>query len=515
MPFLQRLCRSLDSKNNILRDAVARNDLRATRHAIEIGADDSLKTALGIAMLFDGAAKHDLGAVRFAIEIGVDVEVKNAEGRTPLHVAASQGKEEIVQMLVSAQSNLNAQEENKRTRLTPLHLAAQKGYPEIVRILLKGGAERDSRDCRGRTPLYYAVSHRHEETVRILLEYGADTAATDSAGEQIFDIAATAGSASIIALLIANGADPNTKMKTQETPLHWAVSKGRVDVVEILLNHGADRNAQNGKSETPLHIAASSGFGEIVTILLNASADREARDLHGQTALLAAARAHCEAVIELLLAKGVNKDARDEEDNSWNALLELPAQFTMTCGDCWSYAEKDYAIKMFNKLKAILPNVMSRHQVPEKFCIEVALWKASHNGQGRFKLLATGSDYRPETSPLQLERLKVPDGRVVFHCPVSRARSELRNTLIPVESYDMWDADQLNRYVADCDARIVRYAKILSPFRERKEKTRTHLHDQWHRPSSIDIRWCSLCIKVGKKTPAMYGSDRCRDCDGG
>ena len=56
---------------------------------------------------------------------------------------------------------------------TPLHIAASRGYTDIVELLLCHGAKIDSIDSSDRTALIVAVSRSNVKVVHLLLERGA------------------------------------------------------------------------------------------------------------------------------------------------------------------------------------------------------------------------------------------------------------------------------------------------------------------------------------------------------
>jgi ankyrin repeat protein len=59
---------------------------------------------------------------------------------TALHLAAANGRSEIVTILLTANVNIEAK---SQVGLTPLYVAAMHGHTEVVRILLKAHAEFD------------------------------------------------------------------------------------------------------------------------------------------------------------------------------------------------------------------------------------------------------------------------------------------------------------------------------------------------------------------------------------
>ena len=66
---------------------------------------------------------------------------------------------------------MNAKIENG---CTPLHVAASHGRIEVVKILLNNGADMNAKTEDGHTPLHWAASHGHTEIVKIFLNNGAD-----------------------------------------------------------------------------------------------------------------------------------------------------------------------------------------------------------------------------------------------------------------------------------------------------------------------------------------------------
>ena len=90
---------------------------------------------------------------------------------TPLHVAAMQGHEDVVDFLLNHSCQVDALDDEHKTAL---HLAAEAGYAEIVEKLLDKGADVNAQTRSGDTALHAATLNSHEDVVRVLLERSCD-----------------------------------------------------------------------------------------------------------------------------------------------------------------------------------------------------------------------------------------------------------------------------------------------------------------------------------------------------
>lgn len=90
---------------------------------------------------------------------------------TWLHVAASFGKIEIVQFLVSAGVDINRR--GGIADAAPMHEAASEGHIRIVEYLLSKGAGMDVSDPQ-RNPLFSAIYGGHLEIVKLMVDRGID-----------------------------------------------------------------------------------------------------------------------------------------------------------------------------------------------------------------------------------------------------------------------------------------------------------------------------------------------------
>lgn len=98
-------------------------------------------------------------------------------GISPLHLAAERNRDEVLEMLVEAGLDVNAQLSDERSQLyedrrrTPLYFSVVNNNVPAVRLLLAAGADPNLDLFR---PLMVAARQGCSQTVRLLVERGAD-----------------------------------------------------------------------------------------------------------------------------------------------------------------------------------------------------------------------------------------------------------------------------------------------------------------------------------------------------
>lgn len=86
-----------------------------------------------------------------------DVNAKGLDNWHALHFAVNGGHEDIVRELVSIPGiEIEAISSTKRT---PLHIATSLGKTNIIKILIEKGADPNCKDDEGATPLHYASQY--------------------------------------------------------------------------------------------------------------------------------------------------------------------------------------------------------------------------------------------------------------------------------------------------------------------------------------------------------------------
>lgn len=115
-----------------LERAVARGNRDLAQKLVEAGA------AFGDALHEAVEGGHPLIVNDLLKEYEADVETEDERGRTPLHIAASHGKPEMVQLLLLEGADMDALESRE---FTPLFLAIENKNMATALALLAGGAD--------------------------------------------------------------------------------------------------------------------------------------------------------------------------------------------------------------------------------------------------------------------------------------------------------------------------------------------------------------------------------------
>jgi len=179
-------------------------------------------------------------------------------GRTPLSLAAENGYEGVVELLLERE-DVNPNTPDILYGQTPLLWAARNGHEGIVRLLLRRGdvdpnipgAKHD------RTPLWWAAENGHEGVVKLLLgREGINPNGSSGSGQTPLSLAARRGHEGIVKLLLEReDVNPNTPdAEYGRTPLSWASRNGHEGTVELLLGRGdVNPDTSNaGHGQTPL-----------------------------------------------------------------------------------------------------------------------------------------------------------------------------------------------------------------------------------------------------------------------
>ncbi|XP_020944897.1 transient receptor potential cation channel subfamily A member 1 isoform X2 [Sus scrofa] len=169
-------------------------------------------------------------SVNNLLDFNVSIHSKNKDKKSPLHFAASYGRINTCQRLLQDMSDTRLLNEGDLHGMTPLHLAAKNGHDKVVQLLLKKGALFLS-DHNGWTALHHASLGGYTQTMKVILDTNMKcTDRLDDEGNTALHFAAREGHAKAVALLLSY--DANIILNKQRASfLHVAIHNKRKEVV--------------------------------------------------------------------------------------------------------------------------------------------------------------------------------------------------------------------------------------------------------------------------------------------
>ena len=253
----------------------------------------------------------------------------------------------MVQALLRAKADVKAA---TRYGITPLALAAQNGSAEMIELLVKAGADVNAQASDGADAADDRGAHRQRSG-----HQGAGRARCHGEGARTLD----GGDAALVgggrepcpgrAALLELGADPNARSKALSfpefrwvtsgmvstalprggwTPLMHAARQGAIDGARALADGGADLNLKDPDGTTALVLAIINAHYDLAAMLLEKGADPNVADSAGMAAVYALVDMNTlgnmqgrpqpkleskitpEGLLQLLVKKGANPNPR-------------------------------------------------------------------------------------------------------------------------------------------------------------------------------------------------------------
>ncbi|KAK1784917.1 hypothetical protein P4O66_018351 [Electrophorus voltai] len=202
--------------------------------------------------LIKAVESGDVAKVTATLKKGAIPTKLNPEGLSALHLAASNGLINSLNLLLSHGVNLHASDTAGKTAL---HLSAGGGHSACVQRLLQCRSPVDITDLQGRTALHDAAYAGHSIIIKMLCDGGASVSAIDMDGQSPLLLAAWRSHSRACQQLLHCGASSTSQDKQNKTALILACEHPCRDVVEVLLKNKADVTAVDVHGHDPYHYA--------------------------------------------------------------------------------------------------------------------------------------------------------------------------------------------------------------------------------------------------------------------
>ncbi|NWI08183.1 IKBD inhibitor, partial [Crypturellus soui] len=231
------------------------------------------------------------------------LDAKEHRGKTPLLVAVTARQPAIVYDLIQIGADVNAVDNKGQSAL---HLAATYGFVQVLQVILSLGFPLDleMKDFEGHTPLHCAVlahnmllreqrghcfmveqqqrnfqrqSKELESCIHLLVQTGASIYSRDvKSNKTVLHYTVQDGNISLLRYFLElnpfKSKDFVNSKAHGNTALHMAAAlqhdKNQKEIIRLLLDHGADPSIRNLDNDQPIHMAPSGRAGDQIRHLL-------------------------------------------------------------------------------------------------------------------------------------------------------------------------------------------------------------------------------------------------------
>ncbi|MCP4727683.1 MAG: hypothetical protein GY863_21770 [bacterium] len=276
------------------------------------------------------------------------LEEKDSKGFTPLHIAITKDRREVVRYLIEKGADLNSKNNNG---LRPLQTALDRGKNAIADLLIEKGADINIRGFRNQSLLHQASRSGNNRLVNSLLNKGADINAKDSSGNTSLDLAVISGKASTARLLVDKGGEVGSLLSDEaecQDILDRTIINNESILTELIMEFLQDRDFVNEGGHSIIHRAAAFGNKDMVSSLLDNGIDINKRSGDGKTPLYYAAKYGNKELADFLKGKGAQIPQDLEENYGYSPYLNK--ELSRGEAEIWYLGHSGWAIKTKNHL---------------------------------------------------------------------------------------------------------------------------------------------------------------------
>jgi ankyrin repeat protein len=158
---------------------------------------------------------------------------------------------------------------------TSLMIAAREGHDRLVKMLLDAGCPIGTQDTDGNTALFYALVQGKVSTVKLLLDEGADLNLRTRFGRTSLMTAVYSGNVELVQFMLEKGQKADERddyAGNALSQLQWCRNED-FNFAELLVKHGADINAVSQGGHTALSQCVQQSRVKFVRHMLDLGAE--------------------------------------------------------------------------------------------------------------------------------------------------------------------------------------------------------------------------------------------------
>ncbi|XP_067676260.1 ankyrin repeat domain-containing protein 50-like [Haliotis asinina] len=293
------------------------------------GANVSHVDRFGINILHAACLGGDKEVVKYILSKNtLDINDRVRCGRTAVMLAAKNGHQDVVELLVGKGANLSLVD---KTGDNILHCACRGGDAEVVKYILSqemldinnlGPRKKtpvivdiNKRGWKRRTPVMVAAEQGHKEVVELLVKHGTDLSL--KVASNLHGACYSGQFYAVNCVLSLNLVDLKRGGWKNRIPMMVAAKVGSKDIVEWLLRNEANLSLRDEEDQNILHLASHKGHVDVVKYVLSLnSVGINSRGMEDRTPVMAAAENGQKEVVELLVEHGANLVLCDMDGNN-------------------------------------------------------------------------------------------------------------------------------------------------------------------------------------------------------
>ncbi|KAI0529361.1 hypothetical protein KFK09_001909 [Dendrobium nobile] len=181
--------------------------------------------------------KHQIECRNFSFEDLIGENGERAESTIPCNIltVTATGNSCFLEELLKAGMDPDVGDSRGRTSL---HIAAMEGYEDCVLVLLKHGCNINIQDKDGNTALWLAIATKHKRIFNLLYHFACTS--NPNAGGELICLAAKRNDLSTIKEILKQGLNIDSTNYEGLTALEVALAEKHVEVARFLIMNGAN-----------------------------------------------------------------------------------------------------------------------------------------------------------------------------------------------------------------------------------------------------------------------------------